>query len=119
MKSCLTCLSVAIVSAALLLAALPVSAKPVDSQDNYLHSDLDRFASTLKAEGQRALTATANAVTHAVHDGRAALAEAETDAAKHQEFRAALNERKARLGMIGEGPSQLGWTLGPTAGPIR
>ena len=102
MRSCLTCLSVAIVSAALLLAALPVSAKPVDSQDNYLHSDLDRFASTLKAEGQRALTATANAVTHAVHDGRAALAEAETDAAKQlQEFRAALNERKARLGMIG------------------
>lgn len=102
MRSCLTCLSVAIVSAALLLAALPVSAKPADSQDNFFYSDLDRFASTLKAEGQLALTATANAVTHTVHDGSAALAEAETDAAKQlQEFRAALNERKARLGMIG------------------
>lgn len=103
MRSCLARLSVALVSAALLLAALPVSAKPVESQDNSFHTDLDRFASTLKAEGKRALTAAANAVAHAVNDGSAALAEAETDAAKQlQEFRAALNERKARLGMIGE-----------------
>ena len=103
MRSCLTRLSVTFVSAALLLAALPVSAKPVESQDNSFHTELDRFTSTLKAEGQRALTAAANAVAHAVHDGSAALAEAETDAAKQlQEFRAALNERKARLGRIGE-----------------
>ena len=103
MRSCLARLSVALVSAALLLAALPVSAKPLESQDNSFHTDLDRFATTLKAEGKRALTGAANAVAHAVHDGSAALAEAEGDAAKQlQEFRAALNERKARLGMIGE-----------------
>ena len=107
MRSCLARLSVALVSAALLLAALPASAKPAESQDNSFHTELDHFASTLKAEGRRALTAAANAVAHAVHDGSAALAaalaEAETDAATQlQEFRAALNERKARLGMIGE-----------------
>jgi hypothetical protein len=103
MRLCLARLSVALASAALLLAALPVSAKPVESQDNSFHTDLNRFASTLKAEGQRALTAAANAVAYAVHDGSAALVEAEGDAAKRlQEFRAALNERKARLGMIGE-----------------
>lgn len=116
MRSCLAGLSVALVSAALLFGALPASAKPADSQGNSFHTDLDGDASALEAEGTRTLTAATDAVAHAVHDGTAALpccsatlsgggatlAEAETDGAKHaQEFRAALNERKARLGMIG------------------
>jgi hypothetical protein len=109
MRSCLAGLSVAVVSAAPLFGALPASAKPAEFQDNSFHTDLDRDASALMAEGKRALTAAADAVAHAVHDGSATLpgggatfAEAETDSAKHaQEFRPALNERKARLGMIG------------------
>jgi hypothetical protein len=109
MRACLAGLSVAPVPVALLFGALPASAKPADSQGNSFHTDLDRDASTLEAEGKRALTAAADAVAHAVHNGSATLpgggatlAEAETDGAKHaQEFRAALNERKARLGMIG------------------
>jgi hypothetical protein len=102
MRSCLAGLSVAVVSAAFLFGALPASAKPADSQGNSFHTDLDHHASTLTAEGKRALTAAADAVTHAVHDGSAALAEAEADAANHlQEFRATLNRRKAKLDMIG------------------
>jgi hypothetical protein len=101
MRSCPVGLSVAPVPAALLFGALPASAKPADSQGNSFHTDLDRHASALMAEGKWALTAAADAVSHAVHNGSATLAN-ESDAAKHlQEFRAALNERKARLGMIG------------------
>ncbi len=108
MRSCLAGLSVALVSEPFWFGTLPASAKPADSQGNSFHTDLDRDASALTAEGKRALTAAADAVSHAVHDGSATLpggatlAEAEADGAKHaQEFRAALNERKARLGMIG------------------
>ena len=73
MRSCLAGLSVALVSAALLFGALPASAKPADSQDNSFHTDLDRDASMLEADGKRALTVAADAIAHAVHDGSATL----------------------------------------------
>ncbi len=106
MRSCLAGLSMAPMPAALLFGALPASAKPADSQGNSFQTDFDRDASTLEAEGKRALTAAADAVAHAVHAGSATLpgdsATLPGGGAKHaQEFRAALNERKARLGMIG------------------
>jgi hypothetical protein len=102
MRSCLAFMSVAVVSAALLFGALPASAKPSDSQDNFT-TDLERLAATLGAQSARALHAASDVAARAVHDGKEALAEAETDAGhSFQEFRETLNERKARLGMIGE-----------------
>lgn len=101
MRSCLAFMSAAAVSAALLLGALPASATPSDSRDNF--TELDRLAASLKTQGARALDAASDAATRALHDGKVALAEAETDAAQRfHEFRETLNERKARLGMIGE-----------------
>jgi hypothetical protein len=73
MRSCLAGLSVALVSEPFWFGALPASAKPADSQDNSFHTDLDRDASMLEADGKRALTAAADAVAHAVHDGSATL----------------------------------------------
>jgi hypothetical protein len=120
MRSCLAGLSVALVSEPFWFGTLPASAKPTEFQDNSFHTDRDGDASMLEAEGTRALTAAIGAAAHAVHDGSAALpfcsatlpccsvtlAEAETDGTKHvQEFRPALNERKAGPGMIGAEPT--------------
>jgi|GEM_PF-6024808 len=120
MRSCLAGLSVALVSEPFWFGTLPASAKPTEFQDKSFQTDRDGDASTLEAEDTGALTAAMDAASHAVHDGSAALpccsatlpccsatiAEAETDGAKHvQEFRPALNERKAGLGMIGAEPT--------------
>jgi len=117
MRSCLTGLSVAPVSEPFWFGTLPASAKPTEFQDKSFQTDRDGDASTLEAEDTRALTAAMGAASH---DGSAALAccsatlpccsatiaEAETDGIKHvQEFRPALNERKAGLGMIGAEPT--------------
>lgn len=111
MRSCLAGLSVALVSEPVWFGTLPASsAKPTEFQDKSFQTDRDGDASTLEAEDTRALTAAMGAASH---DGSAALpccsatlAEAETDGIKHvQEFRPALNERKAGLGMIGAEPT--------------
>jgi len=113
MRSCLAGLSVALVSEPFWFGTLPASAKPTEFQDKSFQTDRDGDASTLEAEDTRALIAAMDAASHAVHDGSATLpccsatiAEAETDGIKHvQEFRPALNERKAGLGMIGAEPT--------------
>lgn len=94
MRLCPARLSVALVSAALIFGALPASAEPTDSFAP------DRLTATLMSTGQRAVDAASNFAVRLVRDGKDALAEAKTDAA--QRFRKTLNERKARLGMVGE-----------------
>jgi hypothetical protein len=111
MRSCLAGLSVALVSEPFWFGTLPAFAKPTEFQDNSFDTDLDGDASALMADGKRAqqtrlrmpcMTAVPRFLAAVPPFLAPALAEAETDGGKHpQEFRAALNERKARLGMIG------------------
>lgn len=99
MRLWLACWSITFACAALSLGTLPASATPAESQDNYLSTDINRLASALKAQSERA----ADAATRAVDDGQSALVGAKTRMADRLEnFRDALNERKATLGMIGE-----------------
>ena len=103
MRSWLTCLSVTIACAALLFGALPAAAKLVESQDNSFFAELDQHVSAFKAQAERTAKAAAKAAAHAAHDGKGALADAQSDVSKQLEkFRAALNAQKATLGMIGE-----------------
>lgn len=117
MRFRLSCAGAALLAATLVLAVTPVSAKSSESQENSSYSAFAHLASTLKAESEKALAATAKAAAQAVGQSRAAIAEAEKDfAPRFETFRLMLNEQKARLGIIGQDAAQRlkAWTEAAT-----
>jgi hypothetical protein len=103
MRFRLHCACAAVLAAAFLLPATPVSANTSESQENSSYSAFTSFASSLKAQSAQAFAATAEAAAQAIEEGKAAIAEAEKNLApRFETFRFALNEQKARLGIIGQ-----------------
>jgi len=95
---------VALAAVTLLLATAPeVFAKPAEPQENSLQLRLERLASVLKAEGERAIAAAANAANRAWEENKDTVAEVKTGlAARLESFGKLLNEQKARLATLGE-----------------
>jgi hypothetical protein len=88
---------------AVLLSTGPVFANAAELQENPIHSQLAHFASNLKAGGERALAAAAEATAQAVEDSKRVVTEAETDLAPHfQTLQEMLSEQKVRLATIGK-----------------
>lgn len=99
MRSYLDRVTAALLCAALVFAALPALAKPTELQDNSFQSELGRLAATLKNQTEKA----GEAAAAALQEGRGLIADVQSDVAKQLDnFRYALNEQKAELGMIAE-----------------
>ncbi len=92
-----------VLGAAALLAANPAGATPVDSQENSLSEELDRFAAALKAQSERLAAAAGQAARRAIEDNKDTIGDAKSELrAQIETFRILLNEQKAIFGMIGE-----------------
>lgn len=95
-------LGLAALSIAVLLAATPARATLSSAEDVSVYSQLRRLADRLKAEGNKAINAAGQAAGHALEQSQHAITDARSELAPYlQTFGKMLNERKARLAIIG------------------